>query len=134
MTTLRQVAGALETRLATIAGLRTTAEVPEAPTTFPLAFPMPPQVSYEALDLSLMETVWGIVVLVSRNLVRNQLDLLDYQSPTGARSIPALIQADRTLGLSGVDAFVNGSRSLGAEEIAAYNAFGVVFDVPVRIS
>lgn len=134
MTTLRQVATAFETRLETIPGLRATPDVAGAPTHFPLAFPVPPEISYEALDLSLSETTWGIVVLVSRNPLRNQLDLLDYQDDSGPKSIPALIQADPSLGLSGVHAFVNASRPLSAEEIAGYQAFGVVFDVPVRVT
>ena len=135
MTTLRQVAEALEAKLETIPGLRSESHVPGTASRFPFAFVTPPPIEYETLALSALDALpFGIVVLVSETVPRNQLDLLDYQDVTGTRSIPALIQADRTLGLTGVDAFVLASRPLVAEEIAGYQAFGIVFDVPVRIS
>lgn len=134
MTTLRQVGQALADRLEAIPGLRVMPSVPETPSTFPLAFVTPPPLEYENLTMTSMALLFGVVVLVSRAPdERRQLDLLDYQDVAGAKSVPAAIQANPSLGLTGVSAYVNASRPLGAEEIAGYQAYGLIFDVPVRL-
>ena len=134
MTTLRQVAVALAARIDTIPELEVHEFVPPTVAHFPIAFVTPPTFEYEGLSLTSIEATFGVVVLASRNVDRKQLDLYDYVDLTGPRSIPAVVNGDTTLGLSGVHAFTLAARPLGAEEIAGYNAFGVVIDVMVRLS
>ena len=130
MTSLRQIAEALADRVETVIG-RATSVVENKP--YPFAMVLPPTVSYVGISGTSGDVEFGVVVLVSAALDRKQLDLMDYADPTGAKSIPAAIQSDPSLGLAGVHAFVSDSRSLEAEEIAAYNAFGSLFVVPVRL-
>ena len=93
------VAQALQTKLATISGLRTFAYQPEQLNT-PLAYPALNQVMYHrSMGLGDVQMDWTIHVIVGRYTDRTAHANLDaYLSATGASSIRAALEADATLG------------------------------------
>lgn len=131
-TTLKQVAEALRDRLRTIPGIEGY-EFSPGNSQYPVAFVGPPTIEYERLDLTGIDGVFPLYVFVSSADDLRQIDLFDYMRTDGAKSVPAVIQSDPNLGFTDVHAFVANARPLGLDEIAGYGAYGVVFDVPVRI-
>jgi hypothetical protein len=97
--TVTQVATGLATNLATITGLRTSAYQPEQLNT-PLAFPTLNTVTYhKAMGGGDVTMDWTITVLVGRYTDRTAFATLDgYLSYSGATSVRAAIESDRTLG------------------------------------
>jgi len=97
--TVTQVATGLATNLATITGLRTSAYQPEQLNT-PLAFPILNTVTYhKAMGGGDVTMDWTITVLVGRYTDRTAFATLDgYLSYSGATSVRAAIESDRTLG------------------------------------
>src|SRR5215510_14060636 len=116
MITIAEAAAALTDRLRTIPGLHVYDGVPDD-CEYPAAFLTAPQILYESLSNEDVDPTFGIVVLVDRGEPRQQLRLYEYQHTTGTRSIPAALQADPSLGVTGVHAFVLASRSLDQTEI-----------------
>jgi len=97
--TVTQVATGLATNLATITGLRTSAYQPEQLNT-PLAFPILNTVTFhKAMGGGDVTMDWTITVLVGRYTDRTAFATLDgYLSYSGATSIRAAIESDKTLG------------------------------------
>jgi len=97
--TVTQVATGLATNLATITGLRTSAYQPEQLNT-PLAFPTLNTVTYhKAMGGGDVTMDWTITVLVGRYTDRTAFATLDgYLSYSGATSVRAAIESDKTLG------------------------------------
>lgn len=99
--TVKQVATAIQTRLATISGLRTYNYQPEQLTP-PVAYPELSSVTYHRTmgnGSALTQMDWTIRVIVGRYTDRTAHDLLDqYLSATGSNSVRAAIEADTTLG------------------------------------
>jgi len=97
--TVTQVATGLATNLATITGLRTSAYQPEQLNT-PLAFPILNTVTYhKAMGGGDVTMDWTITVLVGRYTDRTAFATLDgYLSYSGATSVRAAIESDKTLG------------------------------------
>ena len=97
--TVAQVSDALKTALSSISGLRTHAFQPEQINP-PFAYPELTQVLYHrSMGLGDVEMLWTINVVVGRYTDRTANDLLDqYLSATGAKSIRAALESDRTLG------------------------------------
>jgi hypothetical protein len=100
--TVNQVATAIQTKLATISGLRTYSYQPEAINPPPVAYPELTQVVYHRSmgnGTALTQMEWLIHCIVGRYTDRTAHDLLDqYLSATGAKSVRAAIEADTTLG------------------------------------
>jgi len=96
---LAEIADGLETRLATITGLRVFDHVPDvfAP---PCAFVFPDSVEYwGAFSGGDPEHTYTVTVVTGRNSDRaNQRSLYAYMAYDGASSVRAAIEADRTLG------------------------------------
>lgn len=96
---LAEIADGLETRLATITGLRVFDHVPDvfAP---PCAFVFPDSVEYwNAFSGGDPEHTYTVTVVTGRNSDRaNQRSLYAYMAYDGASSVRAAIEADRTLG------------------------------------
>jgi hypothetical protein len=94
-----QVGDAIKTKLATISGLRTYAFQPEQLNP-PFAYPELTQITYHrSMGLGDVEMQWTINVVVGRYTDRTANELLDeFLSPTGAKSVRAVIESDRTLG------------------------------------
>ena len=97
--TVTQVATGLATNLATITGLRTSAYQPEQLNT-PLAFPTLNTVTFhKAMGGGDVTMDWTITLLVGRYTDRTAFATLDgYLSYSGATSVRAAIESDRTLG------------------------------------
>lgn len=97
--TISQVATGLQTRLATISGLRTFSYQPEQENP-PFAYPEINSVDYHrAFSGGDVVMNWTIYVVVGRWLDRTAHAALDdYLSYSGAKSIRAAIEADQTLG------------------------------------
>lgn len=127
MTTLLQVVDGIEGRLATVPDLNHYNHPPASPD-FPCAFPVPPTVNYrETMRAGVITLQFEIVVMEGTAAGHEQqLYLFDFLDWAGDRSIFQALEADGTLGLGEkVNGAVNGpARSLGLEEVAAYQAFG----------
>lgn len=104
MTTLAQVRDGLEARIDTITGLRVYDYVPDN-THFPAAVIFPPTNTDYRDDLGMGGfTVRFVVMLfVPAALDRKQLDLYALMDRTGAQSVFAAVEGDRTLGGLNVD-------------------------------
>lgn len=97
--TVSQVATGLATRLATISGLRTSAYQPEQLNP-PFAFPTLNRIEYHrAFANGDVVMDWTVNVIVGRYVDRNAFATLDdYLSYSGAKSVRAAIEGDKTLG------------------------------------
>jgi len=97
--TVSQVATGLATRLATISGLRTSAYQPEQLNP-PFAFPTLNRIEYHrAFAGGDVVMDWTVNVIVGRYVDRNAFATLDdYLSYSGAKSVRAAIEGDKTLG------------------------------------
>jgi hypothetical protein len=131
--TLDDVMLGIADRLATISGLGTAEVFPDT-VTLPVAIVGVPQVpSYHAtMGRGKMDLTFTVTVLVSGTFDQDgQSTLAGYANPTGATSVVAAIEEDKTL--SGVvdDCYVASFRSLTAEEVALIGYYGGVFTVPV---
>lgn len=97
--TVSQVATGLATRLATISGLRTFAYQPDQINP-PVGFPVLQSVEYHgAMGGGNVRMLFDVVVIVGRYVDRVAHSLLDgYLSYSGATSLRAAIEGDKTLG------------------------------------
>lgn len=135
--TLRQIAGGIDARLATIPGLNHYPAPPAAPN-FPCAFPVPPPINYRnTMRAGVITLRFDVVVMESiASWEDGQLRLLDLLDWAGDSSIFLALSADKTLGLgSQVDAaVVDETRPLGLEDVAGYEAFGHAMPLLVAIT
>jgi hypothetical protein len=136
MATLEQIMQAIEVRLATIPGLRTSDTVPGQISPPQAIVGVPPVDNYvTGLSAHQRPTLAPtITVLVSSAVDRvGQLALAAYADPTGPRSIPAAIAADASLGgLLGPGACqVTRFDPLGYEEVGLIGYFGGRFTLRV---
>jgi len=97
--TVSQIATGLANRLATISGLRTSAYQPEQLNP-PFAFPTLNRIEYHrAFSGGDVVMDWTVNVIVGRYVDRNSFAVLDdYLSYSGAKSVRAAIEGDKTLG------------------------------------
>ena len=97
--TVLQVADGIKARLATITGLRSFSYQPEQLNP-PFAYPVLNSVDYHgAMSGGLVTMNWTVYVVVGRYTDRNAFAILDnYLSYSGAQSVRACIEGDRTLG------------------------------------
>lgn len=134
MTTPRlvDVIDGLEAQLRSIDGLRVFDHVPSS-AEFPAAFILPPDIDYlVTMHRGIIGMELEVVVLVSAVVDRMQKDLFGYADWTGPQSIVTAIANDPTLGLSGIEAIVRSSRSLGLEEMAGYQAWGIAVRIEIH--
>ena len=98
-TTVTQIKEGLQTRLATISGLRAYAQQPDN-VNAPFAWPMLESITYNgAMGGGLITHIFNVSVVVGRAAERSAQNALDgYLSYSGASSVRAAIEADRTLG------------------------------------
>lgn len=137
MTTLAQVRDGLETRLKTIAGLRVVDYVPDDVAGYPTALIFPPTNADYSDDFGAggftVELV--IMLLVPASIDRKQLDLYALLDRSGASSIYAAVEADRSLGGLNVDARVIGAADpLDRSRMAGTNVFQRAVTVSVIVS
>lgn len=113
MATISELRAGLATNLATIAGLRTTSTVPDQVNP-PIAVVMPPTITY---DLAFARSggdefefiVMVIVGRVDERTAQNRLD--QFCTGTGASSVKAAIENNRTLGGKAFDCRVTNLRN-----------------------
>lgn len=129
--TLEQVMLGIETRLATISGLRTSAIGPDQIVPPAAVVGVPPVEAYHAtFNSNRMLLDFPVTVLVSAALDRvGQLALAGYANPSGATSVKAAIEGDKTLGGILDDCIVMSFRPLGLEEVGLIGYYGGVFTV-----
>lgn len=113
--TINQIRTALATNLATVSGLRTAAVVPDNPNP-PVAIVQLQSINYDgAFGKGLSTYEFLVSVLVGRADERHAQRLLDtYCEPSGATSIKAAIESDKSLGGSAFDVRVSELRNIGA--------------------
>lgn len=124
----------IESRLATITGLRVSEFVPDQVNPPQAIVGVPPIPEYRAaFARGIYRLEPTVTVLVSAALDRTgQLKLASYANATGASSIPAAIEADKTLGLAGVECLVKSFQPLGLEAVGALGYYGGVFTLTVQ--
>ena len=124
---------AIATNLATISGLRTSATVPDQISP-PIAVVMPASITY---DLAFArsggdEYEFSVMVIVGRvdeRMAQNKLDL--DCSGTGAQSIKAAIESNRTLGGAAFDCRVTSLRNYNQVSVADVTYLAAEFAVQV---
>jgi hypothetical protein len=136
VTTLAQVRDGLKTRLDTIDGLRVYKYLPDD-AGYPAALiSRNPIINYgESLGYgSTLHATFRIILLVPANVDRQQLDLYPFLELTGTQSIPALIDADHTLGGLAADARVVEADDVDLARMGLTNLYGTAVNVFVIIS
>ena len=115
MATIAEIRSGLKTRLATISGLRTTDTVPDVINP-PVAIVMPQTVTYdETMRRGLATYTFTVMVIVGRASERSAQTALDsFVAQTGATSVKAAIEGDKTLGGTVFDTRVTTMRSYGS--------------------
>lgn len=132
-TTIAEIMGGLKVRLDTISGLQAYDYAPDDPVS-PCAFPLvPPISSYrETMQRGRYVLTFRVVVLTGAQLDRpGQMRLAQYASQTGASSIRAAIEGDRTLGGLVEECVVDSFSPDGLEEVGLVNYYGGTFTVRV---
>lgn len=133
MATIEQIMAGIETRLATISGLRTSDTL--APQISPpwAMVGVPPVENYHAtMGSRRFELNPTISVFTSTSWDRTgQLKLAGYANQTGSTSIRAAVEADRTLGGVVEDCVVDSFRPINIEEFGEIGYFGGVFQLRV---
>jgi len=133
MASLEAIMQGIESRLATIAGLRVSDTLPGAINPPQAIVGVPPVDSYVTSLGGIRPTLAPTVtVLVSSTMDRvGQLALAAYADPSGARSVPAAIAADPTLGGVVGGCQVTRFDPLGVEEVGLIGYFGGRFTLRV---
>jgi len=116
LTNIRQ---GLATRLATISGLRTAAEIPDQPNP-PVAIVSVRNIDYTqsmAKGLTLYNMIITVIVArVSERTAQQKLDA--YVSTSGATSVKLAIEADRSLGGVAYDTQVENLSNIGVIQLS----------------
>lgn len=125
MSQFSDIRNGIAARLSTISGLYTHSFIPDQIYP-PVAVAGPVSVSYDTSYNRALDTLlWDVIVIVGRVDERTaQSALDDYCEPSGAKSIKAAIEGDRTLGGNVVDARVTDltsyqSLAIGEEQYLA---------------
>ena len=132
MATIAQIREGIATNLRTIAGLRTTDTVPDNPQP-PVAIVSPSSIQY---DLSFQRGLdlhnFVVMIVVGRASERNAQRTLDlFCAGTGASSVKAAIESNRTLTGLVQDLRVTSMRNYGSTLIGETTYLAVEFDLVV---
>lgn len=132
MATIAQIREGIADNLATIAGLRTTDTVPDNPQP-PVAIVSPSSIQY---DLSFQRGLdlhnFVVMIIVGRASERNAQRTLDlFCAGTGASSVKAAIESNRTLTGLVQDLRVTSMRNYGSTVIGETTYLAVEFDLVV---
>lgn len=128
-----QIMQGIEARLKTISGLRVTSYVADQINPPQAVVGVPPIESYRAtMQRGRFVLQPQVYVFVSAVLDRvGQSQLAAFADVSGATSIPAAIEGDRTLGGLVEDCVVDSFRPLGMEEVGLIGYYGGVFELRV---
>lgn len=130
MATIAEIMEGIETRLKTIPDLRVSSYVADQINPPQAIVGVPPVPDYRIAfggvgELRIEPT---ITILVSAALDRvGQAKLATYVDKTGAQSVFAAIEADKTLGLTNVDCAVKSFQPLGLQDVGVIGYYGGVF-------
>ena len=132
MATIAQIRTGIAANLATISGLRTTDTVPDNPQP-PVAVIMPSSIQY---DLSFQRGLdlhnFVVMIVVGRASERQAQQTLDlFCAGTGASSVKAAIESNRTLTGLVQDLRVTSMRNYGSTVIGETTYLAVEFDLVV---
>lgn len=129
--TIEQIMDGIETRLATIPNLRTRNVSPDQIVPPCAWVGVPPIPSYHAtFGSGRMTLAPTVIVAVSASLDRvGQMRLAGYANPTGATSIKAAIEADKTLGGVVDDCIVVSFQPTGLDEVGGIGYYGGIFQL-----
>lgn len=132
MASLSDIRSGIATNLGTISGLRTAAFVPDEPKP-PIAIVFPENITFDtAFGRGLDTFTFTVQVIVSKVSDRNAQSNLDgYCNPSGASSVKAAIESDRTLGGLVQDLRVTEARDYRAATINENTYLTVTFAVTV---
>jgi hypothetical protein len=131
--TPQQIATGLETRLATITGLRVYDHVPDS-YGIPCAFVMPDTIEYwGGFAGGNVQQSFIVTVIVGRTSDRAaQKTLYTYTAYDGASSVRAAIEADRTLGGVAQTSIVNSAGNIRMLQQADATYLAIDFDITVH--
>lgn len=124
--TAEQIMDGLATRLQTISGLRVTDYIP-GQVTPPAAVIGVPGIQQYHGTMGNGVVVWSPMVTVFTSTAWDRFGqnaLAEYMSPTGAKSIRAAIEADRTLGGVVSDCVVMSAEAMSIQQFAAIGYYG----------
>src|SRR6266508_4341859 len=127
--TITDIMLGIESRLETIDGLRVTEYSPDQinPPAAIVGVPPIPQYRTSFGTNGMFRIEPTVTVLVSAALDRvGQLKLASYVDKTGEQSVYAAIEADKTLGLSGVECLVLSFAPLGLRDVGLLGYYGGV--------
>ena len=133
MSSLRELRDGLMARGETIAGLHCYAEMHPKPEPPAFCVQGPIRWTYDETMDGTWRPVFELWVLLNpADLYRGQEALDQYLAPTGAKSVPAAVYGDPTLGGAASDTRVlGGTRPPGVVEIAGGQLLGCAFEVEV---
>jgi hypothetical protein len=121
----------IATNLATISGLRTSAEVPDLPNP-PIAIVALNNVTYDrAYAKGMSSYTFTITVIVGRAAEREAQRRLDAYISTGASSVKSAVESDSTLGGNAYDCRVVSMDSVGSLSISDTTYLAADFTVTV---
>ena len=122
---------ALATNLATISGLRTSADVPDLPNP-PIAIVALRSVTYDgAFNKGMTTYNFAVTVIVGRAAERVAQSRLDAYISTGASSVKSAVESDKTLGGNAYDCRVVSMDSVGSLSISDTTYLAADFTVTV---
>lgn len=130
--TIQTIRQGIAANLATIQGLRTSAFVPDNPTP-PIAIVVPERVDYDtAMRRGLDTYTFKVLVVAQRASERGAQNTLDaFCNPTGATSVKAAIESDRTLGGAANDCRVTDLTDYGPLTVGETQYLAATFSVTV---
>ncbi len=122
---------ALAANLATISGLRTSADVPDLPNP-PIAVVALRSVTYDgAFNKGLTNYNFAVTVIVGRAAERVAQSRLDAYISTGSSSVKSAVESDKTLGGNAYDCRVVSMDSVGSLSISDTTYLAADFTVTV---
>jgi hypothetical protein len=129
ITAIRQ---GIATNLATISGLRTSAELPDNPNP-PTAVVALETIDYDgAFQQGVTTFMFTVIVIVGKQSDRiSQRSLNQYASQNGERSIKTAVESDRSLGGNAMDCRVRGMTSVGSLQLNDTEYMAAEFSVAV---
>ena len=131
MASISDIRAGIATNLATITGLRTSAEIPDNPNP-PVAIVSLDSVNYDkAYAKGLVEYNFTVTVIVGRSAERIAQRTLDTYISTGANSIKNAIELDKSLGGKAYDCRVASLNSIGSIQLNDNTYLAADFTVTV---
>lgn len=131
MASITDIRTAIATNLATISGLRTSAEMPDNPNP-PIGIVSLDSVDYDQVYAKGLVTYnFTVTVIVGRSAERTAQRLLDTYISTGEKSVKNAIESDKSLGGKAYDLRVTSLNSVGSIQLNDTTYLAADFSVAV---